>query len=111
MPGRHSVSALHLVHLFTRLICTLLSYTPTAVRQLQLRWLWSQATRKLAGWHSVAVLHLAHPDYVEDWALLRTLRGLKHLTLAKGSGRALLVHVLCIASDLPGLQVSVEAWR
>ena len=41
---------------------------------LQLRWLWAQTTRKLAGWGSVNSLHMSHPEYVVDWGLLRTMQ-------------------------------------
>ncbi|GAX73561.1 hypothetical protein CEUSTIGMA_g1012.t1 [Chlamydomonas eustigma] len=82
-----------------------------AVQTVQLRWLWSQTMRKLAGWGSVTELHLAHPEYVVDWGLLRTLQNIRTLSISKGSGIELLGGIVDVASSLQYLQVlEIHQW-
>ncbi|KXZ45676.1 hypothetical protein GPECTOR_52g73 [Gonium pectorale] len=75
------------------------------VVSLQLRWLWEQAMRKLAGWGGLASLSLSNLDCCLDWGLLRTLAGLTSLQLCRGSSYEQLAELLYLLRALPRLEL------
>jgi len=82
------------------------------VQRVQLKWLWSSALRKCAGWGSVRALELSNLQYAEDWRLLRTLQYVTHLSLSRGVGLAFLASVLDIAAGLTYLtHLSLSVWE
>eukprot|EP00198_Chlamydomonas_reinhardtii_P002757 XP_001692093.1 predicted protein [Chlamydomonas reinhardtii] len=82
------------------------------VVSLQLRWLWEQAMRRLAGWTSLTSLSLSNLDCCLDWGLLRTLSSLTHLQLCRGSSYEQLAELLYLLRALPRLSVlRLSGWH
>lgn len=68
--------------------------------------------RKVAGWRSLRSLYLANLAFGTDWGLLRTLAGLRSLTLARGSSYVQLCELLYLLRGLPALvQLTLNGWQ